>query len=330
MKHIRIIVVILFVGIAYTQWREYPIQTVTINNCTQEPCTMELPHIENAAYDQYRNNAIYQRIYKVLRWWTYKNGRDTQQGSHKGVDIATTKWTPVYSIGAGTAIRSQRDWYRGNLVVIDHWDIRSVYAHLDNVFIQQWTQITTGQIIAEVGDSGNTSGPHLHFQIDKNDDNQIPRHFINCPGTVTQIVNEWLCRNQMHNNTLDPIVFLESNKAILQKRIPSLWTNNWIFEWFIWGITKPNRNIFLSIKQTIQTNTSTYITIESRTNNTTVFPQKVRFIWTPRKVTIRSNWTGVDILNIRNNAWTIINQIPIVTTNEELWITDQDIINIFQ
>lgn len=289
---------------------------------------MKLPHIENANYDKYRNDYIYQRIYTVLRWWTYKNGRDTKQGSHKWVDIATTKWTPVYSIWAGKVIRSQRDWYRGNLIVIDHGTIRSVYAHLNNIFTQQWAQVKTGQIIAEVGDSGNTSWPHLHFQIDKNNDNQIPRHFVNCPGTVTQIVNEWLCRNQMYTNTIDPIEFLEKDKPKVPQQTISLWINNWIFGWFIWGIIQPEKSYILSIEQTTQI--PSYITIESRTNNTTIFPEKVWFIWTPRKVTIRSNWTGIDILNIKNYQWDIIKQIPIVTTNKELSVTSKDIVNIFQ
>lgn len=328
MKYIRTIVITLCLGIQYAQWREYPIKTVILNNCTQEPCTMELPKIYNAAYDQYRNERIYQRIYTVLRWGTYKDGRNTEQGSHKWVDIATTKWTPVYSIGAGTVIRSQRDWYRGNLVVIDHWEVRSVYAHLDNIFIQPGLRVSTGQIIAEVGDSGNTSWPHLHFQIDKNNDGQIPRHFVNCPGTVTQIVNEGLCRNQMYVNTVDPIAFIENSKTKVSITPLSLWTNNWIFDWFLWWITQANKNLVFSVRQNEQKNN--YITIESRTNNTTIFPEKVRFIWTPRKVTIRSNGTGIDILNIRDHKWDLIKQIPIVTTNQDLWITSQDIIDIFQ
>jgi len=328
MKHIRIIVVIIFVGTTFVQWWEYPIQTVTINNCTQEPCTMDLPIIENAVYDEYRNERIYQRIYTVLRWWTYKNGRDTEQGSHKWVDIATVKGTPVYSIGAGTVIRSQRDWYRGNLVVIDHGDIRSVYAHLNNIFIQQWAQVNTGQIIAEVGDSGNASWPHLHFQIDKNSDNQVPRHFVNCWDEVTNIVNEWLCRNQMYENTIDPIAFIESHKTKTPKTTPLLWINNWMFEWFVWWIISASENLILSVRQKEEKNS--YITIESRTNNTTIFPEKVRFIWTPRKITIRSNWIWIDILLIKDQQWNIIKQIPIVTTDQDLWITSQDILDIFQ
>lgn len=63
--------------------------------------------------------------------------------------------------------------------------------------------------MGEIGDTGNAFGPHLHFQIDTNQNGVYPFHFYNCPGSLTQIVNDGLCRNQLIANTLDPIVFLE-------------------------------------------------------------------------------------------------------------------------
>lgn len=64
--------------------------------------------------------------------------------------------------------------------------------------------------MGEIGDTGNAFGPHLHFQIDTNQNGVYPFHFYNCPGSLTQIVNDGLCRNQLLANTLDPIVFLEN------------------------------------------------------------------------------------------------------------------------
>ncbi len=97
-------------------------------------------------------------------------GRKTQ-GLHgnNAVDIATTPGTPIVAAASGRAILSKMGGYNGgygNMVIISHEKgIQTVYAHMQDVYIVQGQTVTQGQVIGEVGNSGRSSGPHLHFEV---------------------------------------------------------------------------------------------------------------------------------------------------------------------
>jgi len=86
---------------------------------------------------------------------------------HKGVDIFRKKGTKIKSAGDGiVAFVGKRFNVYGNLIVIDHGlGVKSCYFHLNKVFKKKGNIVKKGEVIAEVGDTGWATGPHLHFGI---------------------------------------------------------------------------------------------------------------------------------------------------------------------
>ena len=86
-------------------------------------------------------------------------------GQHTGQDFAAPVGTPVYAARAGVATVQRPSW-AGNLVRIDHGNgIETWYAHLSEVAVADGQELTDGQVVGAVGDEGNSTGPHLHFEV---------------------------------------------------------------------------------------------------------------------------------------------------------------------
>lgn len=88
-------------------------------------------------------------------------------GAHPGIDIAAPAGTPVRAIAAGTvAFAGWRNNGGGYVVVLRHPDgMTSTYNHNQSVTVAVGTRVTTGQRIARVGSTGNSTGPHLDLRI---------------------------------------------------------------------------------------------------------------------------------------------------------------------
>lgn len=169
----------------------YPFDQIAKPACRYSPwgilddgCKMTLPRISGANYVTYKNNTEYRRIYTVLWGATYTYGWDVGYGSHGGVDIATAQGTPVRSIGDGEVVSAgwQSGW--GNVISIKHTladgkAIYSNYAHLSKMSVTRGVVVRAGGTIGEVGNTGNSYGNHLHFQIDVT--NQAhPYYYVTC------------------------------------------------------------------------------------------------------------------------------------------------------
>ncbi len=88
---------------------------------------------------------------------------------HTGVDIAAEPGTPVRAPAPGTVIFSgYREGY-GKVVVINHgYGISTLFAHNSKLFATSGLQVKRGEVISEVGSTGQSTGPHLHYEIRKN------------------------------------------------------------------------------------------------------------------------------------------------------------------
>lgn len=86
---------------------------------------------------------------------------------HRAVDVAANQGTPVTAADRGVVVRAGwNDQGYGRFVVIDHKiDYVTLYAHLDRILVHEGDIVGQGQVIGTVGSTGNSTGPHLHFEI---------------------------------------------------------------------------------------------------------------------------------------------------------------------
>lgn len=100
-------------------------------------------------------------------------------GNHTGIDISAIEGTKIKSAITGKVIEISNKGNYGNHLKIQNQDIITLYAHCKTIFVKQGDEIIQGQDIAEVGNTGNTTGPHLHFEIRYMDKYIDPQKIIN-------------------------------------------------------------------------------------------------------------------------------------------------------
>jgi len=85
---------------------------------------------------------------------------------HAGVDITGDVGDPIYAAGDGTVKEAGFNRTRGNYIIITHrTGLESHYLHLSKIGVKAGQQIRRGDLIGEMGNSGRSTGPHLHFQV---------------------------------------------------------------------------------------------------------------------------------------------------------------------
>lgn len=94
---------------------------------------------------------------------------------HTGIDLAANPGTPVMAANGGVVIfAGWNNWGYGNTIVLSHGPFTTVYGHLSSINVGCGQVVSTGQVIGGVGNTGNSSGPHLHFEIRYLDTPQNP------------------------------------------------------------------------------------------------------------------------------------------------------------
>lgn len=92
----------------------------------------------------------------------------TRHGHHKGIDIASEFRTPIHSVADGVVTKSYYSGTYGHVVFIKHENnLETVYAHLNKRKVIEGQTVKQGDIIGEMGNTGDSSGVHLHFEIHK-------------------------------------------------------------------------------------------------------------------------------------------------------------------
>lgn len=147
------------------------------------------------------------RNYKNMKW-------------HNGIDLRAKIGTAVYAVSDGIVKVAKineggiNTGY-GKYVVIEHNDFCSLYAHLDSYIVKVGQKIKAGQLIGYSGNTGDSEGPHLHFEIRLGNYNLF---WTKCPSDVTiymYCINPWpLVKNVLDINALT----LHQATEIVQKQ----------------------------------------------------------------------------------------------------------------
>lgn len=116
------------------------------------------------------------------------------KGSHKGVDLNAPKGTDVYACMDGEVTVASRNKGYGNFVIIDHGNgVTTVYGHHTRNLVSAGQIVRRGQKIAEVGRTGNATGPHLHFELRVAGEVQNPLPYLN---DVEEIPADQIAQNR--------------------------------------------------------------------------------------------------------------------------------------
>jgi len=98
---------------------------------------------------------------------------------HAGIDFRATPGTAIRAAGAGTVIRAGWTGGYGRMVEIDHGNgLTTRYAHMSKIRAREGQKIETGDIVGEVGSSGRSTGPHLHYEVRRNGAPVDPLRFL--------------------------------------------------------------------------------------------------------------------------------------------------------
>lgn len=91
------------------------------------------------------------------------------RGTHKGVDIAGKTGSDIKAADEGTVICAEMRSDYGNLIILDHKNgMQTYYAHLDSIGVNVGDTVEKGQVIGKLGNTGYSTGPHLHFEVREN------------------------------------------------------------------------------------------------------------------------------------------------------------------
>lgn len=165
----------------YKQWSVYG-GNVSDHTFRQVPRSILIPLPSYGVKEQRlpHNLSDASDVYSIGHMGSYSSGAEGE-GSHPGVDIRVPEGTPVRSIANGVVTHVRDSAGFGQIIVVRHPHmpdprnpreetvLHSVYAHLGSQFVSRGQVVSKGDVIALSGRTGNVTGPHLHFQIDRDD-----------------------------------------------------------------------------------------------------------------------------------------------------------------
>lgn len=99
---------------------------------------------------------------------------------HKGLDIAVAYGSDVRCAAAGTVIFAGQKGGYGNCVIVSHGNgLATLYGHLSQILVETNDVVKVNQVLAKSGNSGRSTGPHLHYEVHKNNTPVNPKLFLN-------------------------------------------------------------------------------------------------------------------------------------------------------
>ena len=106
-------------------------------------------------------------------------GSSIRRSSHTGLDISAPKGTAIKAAASGTVTFSGYKGSYGNMIVISHGNgVQTYYAHCSALYLSAGASVSQGQVIAAVGSTGNSTGPHLHLEVRVNGVAYNPQNYL--------------------------------------------------------------------------------------------------------------------------------------------------------
>ncbi|MBU0458817.1 M23 family metallopeptidase [Patescibacteria group bacterium] len=222
----------------YTKWAQYGgnIQDHTFRQVPSE-VLVSVPRYQSSI--QRNVDALHgagSSTYSVSYLGSYSSGAEGT-GSHPAVDIRAPIGTPVRSIANGVVEKVDENGGFGKVVVIRHPNVPdparpdktttlySSYAHLSAIYVTEGTVVHKGEYIADSGQTGFASGPHLHFQIDRE---EAPWHpywpFTGAEASregmsLTEGVDRGLFQSRIYIYTVNPMLYVQANYTPVEMTI---------------------------------------------------------------------------------------------------------------
>ena len=109
---------------------------------------------------------------------------------HTGLDFPASPGTPILAAAGGVVVTQEYQSEYGNIVEVDHGNgLISRYAHASKTFVKKGDLVKRGQKIAEVGNTGRSTGPHLHFEVLVQGIPQDPQKFLNAGHGIVDMTH---------------------------------------------------------------------------------------------------------------------------------------------
>lgn len=109
----------------------------------------------------------------------YGERSSLRRSTHTGLDIACNTGTDIKVVSNGTVTFSGKKGSYGNLIIVDHGNgVETWYGHCSKLYAKVGDTVTAGDVVAAVGSTGNSTGPHLHFEIRINGECVNPQSYV--------------------------------------------------------------------------------------------------------------------------------------------------------
>ncbi len=109
----------------------------------------------------------------------YGVSSNIRKSTHTGLDISAVKGTDIKVVADGTVISAGYSGSYGYLVKVDHGNgVETWYAHTSKMYVKKGDTVKAGDVIAAVGSTGNSTGPHLHLEIRVNGETVNPQNYL--------------------------------------------------------------------------------------------------------------------------------------------------------
>ncbi len=147
---------------------------------TEYLATVEAGLLQDSVFkDMLPNSSPVAAAYNSSSFGWRRDPFTKRRAFHSGLDFTANTGTPIYAAGDGVVSFAKRTRGYGRLVKVDHGSgLETRYAHASKLLVKAGERVSKGQVIAKVGSTGRSTGPHLHYEIRLNGVALDPRKYL--------------------------------------------------------------------------------------------------------------------------------------------------------